>query len=492
MSSQPAASPRRATVVAGRPWPPLVADAAAGATAKPAAAHGWFQVLWPLLGILAACLPMRLLLAHGDRLVAPPLPADLLSHPWLLLWPFDFGGGRYRWSPTGHVVLGLLNLVVRAPVLLVLGFVVIVVVGYLLSYAAFRSRAFSITLALALAFGTQFNYAYHHSGGAIWLLYTLYLLVNLYFLLALATQPVLQRRTRIGYIVSLIVFALCWEQWLDYVASLLVGCAMSYLLCRRDPERWARWRGRIGFIALSTLLVTLGYLAVKLPYTAEHLTPGHESDTVFTYSSWIMAVEDIFSNVITYCYIALTNFCPSWLSSSNSLYHFGAERLVAEQYGYHAEKSYLVAMHHQFLWYFNAGAVFAVFVWLSYRALRRAWRAPDYTAIVVAALVVLIWTGFATHTIIKYRPYLSVPLLGYKCMVSVVGVMLLLAYGAMRSGDWFGSRRRYHAALAALWLAMIFVGIERMPYHAHLSREVGLGSLPDPVHSLKHSLRRLY
>jgi hypothetical protein len=196
--------------------------------------------------------------------------------------------------------------------------------------------------------------------------------------------------------------------------------------------------------------------------------------------------------VITYCYIALTNFCPSWFSSSNSLYHFGADRLIAEQHGYHAEKTHLVAMHHQFLWYFNAGAVFVVFVWLSYRAMQQAQRAPGQAVLVVAALLLLIWTGFATHTIIKYRPYLSAPLLAYKCMISVTGVMLLVSYGAMHAASWFRNRRRYLGAVAALWLAMVFVGIERMPYQAHLSREVGLGDLPDPVATLKESLRKRF
>src|SRR5206468_10590321 len=145
---------------------------------------------------------------------------------------------------------------------------------------------------------------YVHNGGHIWILYTLYLLINLFFVHALATQPVPRRRMAIGFVVSLVVFALCWEQWLDYLVFLAAGCTGAYRLCRRDAGQWARYRGRIGFVALSTVLVTAGYLAVKLPYTGEHLTPGNESDTVFTYSSWVMAAEDVVSNVITYPYIA--------------------------------------------------------------------------------------------------------------------------------------------------------------------------------------------
>jgi hypothetical protein len=452
--------------------------------------RGWFAILWPLCAVIAACLPLRLLLARGERLLLQPLSDELLARPWLLLLPFDFGGHRYRWSPTGHVVLGLLNLVCRAPVMFVLFLLILVIVAYLLSYAALRSRAFSTTLALGMAFGTQFNFAYHHNGGIIWILYTLYLLIHLYFLHALATEPSPRRRTRIGFVVSLIVFALCWEQWLDYLAFVIAGCVLSCLLCRRDAALWARYRGRIGYVVLCTLLVTAGYLAVKLPYATEHLTPGHESDTVFTYSSWIMAVEDIGSNVATYSYIALTNFCPSWLSSSNSLYHFGADRIIAEQHGYHAEKTHLVAMHHEFLWYFNAGAVLVIFVHLSYRVGKQAWQSPGQATVLLAVLVLMIWTGFATHTIIKYRPYLSVPLLAYKCMVSVVAVALLVAYAAMRSADWFRNRRLYLAAMAALWLAIIFVGVERMPYQAHLCREVGLGDLPDPVQMLQRSVQK--
>ncbi len=337
----------------------------------------WIHVGWPLLVILFACILCRLPLATGEPRLLFELDPELVAQPWKLLLPFDFGGGRYRWTPTGHVPLGLLNLCMPAPVIFLLFLGGLVVISYVLSWFALRSRIFSCTLAICMGFGTQFNYSYVHNGGHLWIIFTAYLLINLYFLHALATRPPESRTPKIGFVVSLIVFALCWEQWLDYVVFLMAACGFFYLLCRRDPGVRARYLGRIKFVACTTVLVVGGYLAVKIPYAGEHFTPGHESDTVFTYSSVIMAIDDVISTLFTYSYIALTNFCPSWFNASNSLYHVGAERIAQEQFEYHAEKGDLVLMHHLFFWQFYAGAVVFGFGLLSWRSLRKAWTGVD-------------------------------------------------------------------------------------------------------------------
>jgi hypothetical protein len=452
----------------------------------------WVRVVWPMLAILLACTACRLPLATGEARLAYGLPPHLVAKPLKLLLPFDFGGGRYRWSPTGYVPLGLLNLALPAPLIFVLFLGALVVISYMLSWLALRSRVFSGTLAICMVFGSQFNYSYVHDGGHHWILFTAYLLINLYFLHALATQPAVSRAPKIGFAISLVVFALSWEQWLDYVVFLMTACGLFYLLCRRDPLLRGRFLGQIKFVAATTILVVLGYLTVRLRYSAEHFTPGHESDSIFTYSSVIMAVDDIISSVFTYGYVALTNFCPSWFNASNSLYHVGAEKIMVEQNGYHAEKGELVYMHHLFFWQFYAGAVMLAFGWLSVRLLRKVWISPTNQSVLFLVFILLICTGFSTHAVIKFRPYLSVPLLAYKCIISVTGVALLLSYGLAVMSGWFSARRTKLIAVCAVWLVLILCGFERYNYHSQMSQQVGLGGFPDPGHAFKKTIRQLF
>jgi hypothetical protein len=456
---------------------------------------GWgrrLRIVAPLLVILVACVGFRMLLAKGEHRLLHTLDPELLAQPWKLLMPFDLGGGgRYRWTPTGFVPIGLLNLWMPGPYIFVLLMAILVIVSYVLSYAALRSRIFSSTLAICMSFGTQFNFSYVHSGGHLWILFTIYLLINLYFLHALATQPAESRWPKIGFIISLIVFALSWEQWLDYLVFLETSCLIGYLLCRRHAHLRARYLNSIRLVAVTSAMVGAVYLVVRLPYSGEHFTAGHESDTIFTYSAWLIGIDDLISSFFTYLYIAVTNFCPSWFNASNSLYHVGADQILREQDNYHPEKTHLVAMHHLFFWHFYAGMVLLGFILYFYRSLRRAWTAPSYSAVLILALLVLIGTGFATHTIIKFRPYLSVPLLAYKCIISVIGVSLLLSYGVTKAADWFTDRRRQVFVLA-VWFALMLVGIERFSYQTQQSRQVGLGEFPKPMRAAKEAIRQTF
>jgi hypothetical membrane protein len=270
---------------------------------------------------------------------------------------------------------------------------------------------------------------------------------------------------------------------------LLTFSGFCYWLCRRHAELGARYLGRVRFVALTTVLVAIGYLAVRLPYSGEHFTAGHESDSIFTYSTPIMSVDDLISNLFTYPYIALTNFCPSWFNGSNSLYHVGEERILAEQNNYHAEKGQLVSMHHLFFWHYYAGVVLLGLVMGCIRALRSAWKQPSYAAIVLVAILALVCTGFATHTIIKFRPYMSVPLLAYKCLISVIGVALLVSYGVMRLAERIANRRIKLMVVAGIWLALVAASVERFSYHSQMSQQAGLGAFPQPVWTAKNTIR---
>src|SRR5437867_1529262 len=110
----------------------------------------WRTQAAPLLVVLLICLAFRLPLARGERALLYPLGPELLAQPWQLLLPFDLGGHRYRWTTTGFAVVGLLNLVLPAPMIFLMLVLLLTVATYGLSWLTFRSRVFSITLALCL------------------------------------------------------------------------------------------------------------------------------------------------------------------------------------------------------------------------------------------------------------------------------------------------------------------------------------------------------
>ncbi len=487
---QPTLDPAGATAAAPIPQSAPVVPFAAPTEGR-AALRDCARAVVPLVAILALFVPFRLSLAKGDPPLTYAVAPELMAKPWRLLLPFEMqqGANKYRWTPLGYAMVVAMAQVMSLPRVFVVLLAALVIVSYALSWLAFRSWVFSSTLAVCMGFGTQFNYSYVDNGGHLWILYTLYLIVNLYFLHALATRPAEARWPRVGFVLSLIAFALCWEQWLDYLVFLFAGCAFLYLVCRRHADVRGRYAGRIGFVALTALLVAAGYLAVKLPYSGEHFEPGHESDTIFTYPSVVMAVEDFISNLFTYPYMALTNYVPSWFVASNSLYRYGAEGVLREQHGYHVQRAELVRYHHIFYWYYYAGAMFLAFAWCFAGAMKRCWARPSYRSVLVLVFLALILSGFATHSIIKFRPYLSVPLLAYKCMISTVAVALLLGYALDRAARRFRRRGVHLLGVVAVWAVILYGAVDRFPLHNHFSQTAGLGAFPDPTPALRSLVR---
>jgi hypothetical protein len=468
--------------------PAHIVDVKKAAPGAPALGPTTFQILLPLLVLFAIFLPYRTLMARIDpaKRLLYPLSKELRDQPWKLLLPQDyFSGNRVRWTPTGYVVVGLLDRIMPATAIYITTLAVLMAVSYFLSWRVYHSRVFSTTLALCLGMGTQFDYTYVLNGCIVFVLLTLYTVVNLFFLERLIRSEAGSRAAKIGFLVSLVALALCFEQWLDYFAFLLLACGAGFaILCRHRGDRFAgQWKTLI-FVSCSTVVVGATYLAIKWATIAEHLTPGHESDTIFTYKHRTLMVDDVISNLFTYIYIAFANFSP-WTVSSISMDLYGAEVIVAEQHGYHAVMGALVPMHHQFLWYFAAGVVGCLFARGLARSLRAAWANPTGTSLAVAAILLLVLAGCATHCIIKYRPYMSSPVLAYKCVLGVLGVALLLSYGLMRFHQRTGTAISGRGLILAAWALLLVGTVTRPPQLSGMNERVGLSRFPDFRNALK-------
>jgi hypothetical protein len=460
---------------------------------------------WPVLGdsrrkslgmglglvlILAANLFLRAELEATPLPYYPVFPGNHVPLGWNLLLPVDLAQARedpnqpsiYHWFTTGLTVIKLLE--EYFPISHVFYFLnaALIVCTFMCSWLMFRSVVFSFTMTFCMAFGTQFHWLYDCSPVETFYLFVIYLELNI-----LCVHKAVETGRRSWYaafIASLMVLAMCHEQWLDYFAFLTLGAAIVLAYARRTGRR--ELYPRIGFLLTAAWIAAVLYLGIRLSYGEQQYRAGNESEMVFTYPRRVLAVEDVISNGMTYLYLAISNYFPPFMVSSNSLYRLGAEQIVAEQHGYHEAKTQLAAMHHLYYWYFWAGIVFAVFAYFLMRTARATFRDGSGRHLYFFLAMVLIVCGFAVHALVKFRPYLSVPLLTYKCMTSNVGVTFLLAGCVMCARDWMPRWKRLHPVFVPLvWGVILYGGLTRPAYLSHLSHEVGMGSLPDPWRALK-------
>lgn len=406
---------------------------------------------------------------------------ELRAQPWRVLLPINLSDGQYCWCTTGAVIVTLLENALSPRTAFCLLNAILIVTTFAASWIARRSAVFTVTMTLCMAFGTQFHYAFALSSIFAFYLFIAYLEVNLLCAYKLVHADGGGRGWYAGYAVSLVITVLCHETWLNYYVFLVLSAALFLAVAWRHGAP-LRLRPVLFVVGTATLLA-LVYIPVRAHVGRQHFRPGAEDELITGYPYPLLAGEDFLSNEITYVYMALTNFLPP-VFGSNSDYFIGPEAICREQHGYHAAQGQLVAMHHLFYWRYFAGAVFLAFVYGFARVVRAAWRQGPGPCFGVAALCILIAAGCATHLLIKYRPYMSVPSLSYKCLISIVGVALLTAY-LLTLARGTGRRSRWYAALVlTCWTVIVASGYCRPPVLGHLNQRVGLRGYPSAMQGL--------
>jgi hypothetical protein len=453
---------------------------------------------WRYLHLGAAILGLLTLLAANyylrARLERTPLPPytvfedNKVPFTWRLLLPYDMGAasnasnapGTYHWFTTGLAVVSFCEQYAKPNKVFYALNALVIVSSFFLTWPMFRSHVFSFTVAVCMGLGTQLHWVYVCSSLMAFYLFIIYLQANLLCLVKVLETG--HRYWRAGFVASLVLLALNHEQWLDYFGFLLLGCAFlgTYSWRRGLPDL----RPRVVFLLLSSCAVAAVYLTVRMSYGRQQYHPGDESEMIFNYGSRTLAAEDLFSNVVTYIYLAFSNYFPPCFVASNSLVRHGPEAIIAEQHGYHAAQSHLVAMHHLFSWYYLAGIVFAVFAFSLYSNARAALRDGSTRSVYLTLWLLLIASGFAIHALVKYRPYLSVPVLTYKCMTSVVGVAYLLAFCLREVRDRLPVRLLYPACVLLTWGVLAYGALTRPAYLSGLNKQVGMTGIPDPMRHL--------
>ena len=441
-----------------------------------------------LVFIVAANFVLRQTLEHTRLPAYPIFPDDKIPWSWRLLLPTDIGAaengyhakGTYHWITTGLTVVKIAEQYFSPNAVFYACNALCIIGSFVCTWLMFRSAVFSYSVAICMAFGTQFHWVYVCSPITAFYIYVVFLEANL-----LCMYKVLrggERRWQLTFAGTLVLLALNHEQWLSYLAFLMPACAFVWLWAGKAglPEV----RRRVLFVAIFSGMLAAGYLAIRLQYGEQQSRPGDEDAMIFMYSSRVMAVEDFISNVISLLYIAISNYFPPFLVGSNSLYLYGRDGVIAAQDGYHAQQTHLVAMHHLFYWYFFAGITFAVFVYFLARNARTALHKGSTRHLHLTLCMLLIAAGFAIHALIKYRPYLSVPLLTYKCMTSNVGVAYLIGYCLMYGRQSIRRRWLSGALVVVVWATIAYGGLTRPAYLSDLAGQVGLTPVPDPLRKL--------
>lgn len=435
-----------------------------------------------LVALLAGFVVLRAVIERGPVPYNPRIDDLPLSEAFRFFLPIEFEGGRKMWSATGFMPLVVLQALISNKAAYVLIHGLATVTTFLTTWVARRSQTFTLATTACIAFGTQYHYVYSTSGCMIFILLVVYAQLNL---LALHQMLCTGRSGWRGlFVASLVACALCYDTWVDYAAFLLLATPYLALVARR--RGLASWTRELRFAGAATLAILGLFLIVRvgLMNDGQFTKPGHEHEIVSLRGGvpmLVLALEDVLANWVSFLYIAFSNFLPPPLVMSNALLLLGGGPVAAAQNGYEAHHAQVVIDHHQFLWYIHAGVVLCLFVRWWGGVLLRSFREPGPESVQLSVVGLLIATGSLTHCLIKFRPFMSMPTLSYKCVVSVFGVALLVGYALQAARErWTRSTWRVVVALFCGLLAAGAIARPRMIVEAG-SAFVGREPLPDPL-----------
>jgi hypothetical protein len=362
----------------------------------------------------------------------------------------------------------------------------------LVTFAATKRVFHSLTLSFLVGFCfalTTYNYhAYRISGGVIFPLiicWVVFFSVCQYELF----QERCKRKIWIPlYYLSLFLYAISYESWLDYV---VFQCIIYPILGWQFLRRGDLYRFRVArFILVSSTITAIIYIMIKVwfAYTTLH-SPGLEADLIFNYplKYLIMGVEDVINNIITSLFMTVTTYLPPTLFNfSVSSWFYGGQTIVQQQNGYDPNNTYLVAYSAMFMWRYYAGIAFTLFTILYMRVIKAMLANFNSQNITWFVLMTLTFIGSPTHELIKMRPMNTAPLLGYHVYTSVTAYTLLLCLGVWTLSCRMSSIWKSRAVIVIFCLNVAFCALMRPSLLSHMASLVGWGSYPQPWINLKH------
>ena len=409
-------------------------------------------------------------------------------------WFFPLEDYKGLWSNSTNVLAYHLHKIIPPYVTWVSVNFSVIVFSYVLAKLLSKSFVMAFTLALSFTFSTHAIPAYVIGGVAQANTILTYVLLHLIVINRMYMDTLRPWLWRVAYGVTLFILAESYEGWIDVVVTIWVSMAIVIPLLRRNGNHTALATSWI--ITVTSTLVFILYLSIKMFWYETAHGLGSESDTVFNYNYFLLALEDILGNEITLAYKAVSNFLPPFSITTVSMTTLGESTIIAEQAGYHPAMQHLTFMNHVFFWRYFAGASFIAIVYLFVRSTIRLIRHDDLSWLLPALMTTMILTGSAVHVAVKFRPFYSIPCHNYNIMVAVLGAGLLLSFGTgllwERRQALFGQRRSFLIAgslVVLVWAIQVSNAFTRPPHLNAACTVVGMYHVPDPTKRLKALLR---
>ena len=212
-----------------------------------------------------------------------------------------------------------------------------------------------------------------------------------------------------------------------------------------------------------------------MQYFGEFLNKGHEEELLLTYPSIVEMIECLFSNVVVFIYISFTAFLPPFFSFPNALTLFGREAIIEHYWGVHKELSEHYFYHNLFFWYQAAGMVFLAYMVSLVTTFRRALQKNSTTYWIIFGLLITVFLGSATYYPIKIRPYLALPILCHKTIVSLFFLSILISYLVWITENLFKNKKVYYTIYTAILITIVISCYMRIFYVLELFRYITTG-----------------
>ena len=363
-------------------------------------------------------------------------------------------------------------------------------VTFVATQYVFRSLVLSFLVGLCFALTTYNYHTYHVSGGVIFPLVICWLVFYSICQYALFQDQCRHKVWIPLYFLSLFLFALSYESWIDYIVfQWIIYPILGWQFFRRGDLHHFRVAR---FILVSSTLTAIVYIVIKVWFSYATLhSPGLEADLVFNYrlKYLMMGIEDVIANIISSLFMTITTYLPPELfnfSWSSRLY--GEQAIIQQQHGYDPNNTHLVAYSAMFMWRYYAGMIFILFTLLYIRVVKAMLTHFNSQNITWFILMTLTFLGSPTHELIKMRPMNTAPLLGYHVYTSVTAYTLLVCLAVCTlSGKIFSTWKR-RAVIVIFCINIVFCAFARPPLLSHMASLVGMGTYPKPWINLRHLL----
>lgn len=329
-----------------------------------------------------------------------------------------------------------------------------VTVVYWLSWLAFGSRIFTITVGLCAAFTTLNNHVYENSSLIILYIPLMFCITNLFAVYQLFASKTPLKAWWWLWGASLALYIMSFEGWLDYYAITVAISPFCFYFLKRNAD-FVRQKRLVHILIWMTIFFIV-YLVIKIKYGYAS-EPGKEHDLIINYGlkNVLVMIEDLISNFFTFFYTTIITYIPPVLTYSNALILHGSNKLIELQHGYDASNSYLVAMNALLLWRFYAGVaitVFVYFMWKLFVSLKNHFTSEHFLLFVFMFAILF---GAPAHLFVKFRPMHIIPWLAYQPFIGQIGLMLFLGYSLHLLAQSRLPQKRIQLIIALVWGSII-------------------------------------